>query len=121
MFTESDQQTRRWWPAEFRLVHRVVFSTELTMELFCTNTGKSDLRFEETLHTYNRGWDIANMRLRGLDTVHFLDNTNANAEEVQHGDVKKADAASRRFSSGDEMMIERMKRRSEWQQARNRI
>jgi len=88
MSTESDQQTRRWWPAEFRLVHRVVFSTELTMELVCTNTGKSDLRFEEALHTYNRVSDVANVRLRGLDTVHFLDNTNANAEEVQHGDVK---------------------------------
>jgi len=69
-------------------VHRVVFGTELTLELVCTNTGKSDLRFEEALHTYNRVSDVANVRLRGLDTVHFLDNTNANAEEVQHGDVK---------------------------------
>src|SRR5215472_7395027 len=26
MFIQSDDQTRRWWPAEFRLAHRVTFS-----------------------------------------------------------------------------------------------
>src|SRR6266568_9055308 len=78
MSTESDDQTRRWWPAEFRLVHRVVFGSELTMELVCTNAGKTDLRFEEALHTYNRVADVANVRLQGLDTVHFLDNTDSN-------------------------------------------
>ena len=32
MAIESDEQTRRWWPADFRLVHRVVFGPELTLE-----------------------------------------------------------------------------------------
>src|SRR4029450_548608 len=54
MSIESDEHTRRGWPGEFRLVHRVMFGPELTLELACTNTGSTDLRFEEALHTYNR-------------------------------------------------------------------
>ena len=97
MSIESDEQTRRWWPAEFRLVHRVVFGPELTLELVCTNAGKTALRFEEALHTYNRVADVANVRVQGLDTVHFLDNTESNTAKVQHGDVKIASATDNAF------------------------
>jgi len=86
-FTESDAETRRWWPAEFRLVHRVIFGSELKLDLVCTNTGTTPLRFEEALHTYNRVADVARVRLQGLDTVRFLDNTDANKEKTQRGDV----------------------------------
>jgi glucose-6-phosphate 1-epimerase len=97
MSIESDEQTRRWWPGEFRLVHRVVFGPQLTLELVCTNTGKTGLQFEEALHTYNRVADVGNVRLQGLDTVHFLDNTDSNTEKVQHGDVKIASATDIAF------------------------
>jgi glucose-6-phosphate 1-epimerase len=87
MSTESDEQTRRWRLGDFRLMYRVVFGPELTMELTCTNTGETGLRFEEALHTYNRVSDVANVRLLGLDAVQFLDNTDSNRAKVQHGDV----------------------------------
>jgi len=87
MFTESDAETRRWMPAEFRLVHRVIFGSELKLDLVCTNTGTTPLRFEEALHTYNRVSDVARARLQGLDTVRFLDNTDSNKEKTQGGDV----------------------------------
>ena len=97
MSTESDEQTRRWCPAEFRLVHRVAFGSELMLELVCTNTGKTVLRFEEALHTYNRVADVANVRLQGLDQMHFLDNTDSNADKVQAGDVKIASATDNAY------------------------
>jgi len=87
MFTESDEQTRRWWPGEFRLVHRVTFGSQLSLELVCSNTGTTPLRFEEALHTYNRVLDTSQARLQGLDTIHFLDNTASNKEKTQRGDV----------------------------------
>lgn len=90
MFTGSDDQTRRWWPAEFRLVHRVTFGSELSLELVCTNTGATPLRFEEALHTYNRVADIHEARVQGLDTVRFLDNTDSNREKTQLGEVAVA-------------------------------
>jgi glucose-6-phosphate 1-epimerase len=88
MRTESTAQTRRWSPAEFRLVHRVRFGSELSLELVCTNTGTSALRFEEALHTYNRVADVGRVRLEGLDKVRFLDNTDLNREKTQHGEVE---------------------------------
>lgn len=87
MFTGSDESTQRWWPGEFRLVHRVTFGSELRLELVCTNTGTTPLRFEEALHTYNRVADVQNVRLKGLDAARFLDNTDSNREKTQRGDV----------------------------------
>jgi glucose-6-phosphate 1-epimerase len=74
-----------------------MFGPELTLELACTNTGSTDLRFEEALHTYNRVSDIANVRLQGLDGVQFLDNTDSNRAKVQHGDVTIATATDNAF------------------------
>ncbi|HZC24860.1 MAG TPA: D-hexose-6-phosphate mutarotase [Candidatus Binatia bacterium] len=87
MFIESDEQTRRWWPGEFRLAHRVTFGLELKLELICKNTGNTPLHFEEALHTYNRVADVATVRLQGLDGARFLDNTDSNKEKTEHGDV----------------------------------
>ena len=97
MATESDEQTRRWWPAEFRLSHRVVFGAELSLELTCTNIGRTDLHFEEALHTYNRVSDVANVRLQGLDDVQFLDNTDSNTAKIQHGDMTIASPTDNAF------------------------
>jgi len=87
MSTQSDEQTRKWWPGEFRLVHRVTFGSELRLELACANTGTTPFRFEEALHTYNRIADIQDVRLQELDGVSYLDNTDSNKEKTQHGDV----------------------------------
>ena len=87
MFTGNDERTQQWWPGEFRLTHRVTFGSQLTLELVCSNTGTTALRFEEALHTYNRVANVQNVRLQGLDTVHFLDNTDSNREHMQRGDV----------------------------------
>lgn len=87
MVTESGEDTRRWWPGEFRLVHRATFGSQLKLELVCTNTGTTPLRFEEALHTYNRVADVLDVRLHGLDTVSFLDNTDANKDGAQRGEV----------------------------------
>jgi glucose-6-phosphate 1-epimerase len=85
MFTESDEDTRKWWPAEFRLVHRATFGRELSLELVMTNTGGTPLRFEEALHAYHRVGSIETARVRGLDTVHYLDKTDSDREKVQQG------------------------------------
>jgi glucose-6-phosphate 1-epimerase len=87
MFTESNEDTKRWWPAEFRMVHRATFGSELSLELVVTNTGTTSLRFEEALHAYHRVGNITDGRLRGLDTVHYLDKTDSNRKKIQHGEI----------------------------------
>jgi glucose-6-phosphate 1-epimerase len=39
------------------------------------------------LHTYLRVGDARNVRVRGLDRVTYLDNTDGNREKIQSGDV----------------------------------
>jgi glucose-6-phosphate 1-epimerase len=111
---ESDDQTRRWWAKEFRLVHRVTFGPELRMELVCTNTGTAPLRFEEALHTYNRVAAVQDARVQGLDGVHFLDNTNSNIEKTQRGEVaiaSQTDNAYLSTRSAVDLVDPRMRRR----------
>ena len=87
MFTESDEGTKKWWPAEFRLTHRVTFGSELSLELAATNTGTTPLRLEEALHAYYRVGDVEKARVRGLDGVHYSDKTDSNREKTQDGDI----------------------------------
>jgi glucose-6-phosphate 1-epimerase len=114
MFTASDERTRRWSPAEFRLVHRVAFGSELRLELICTNTGTTPLRFEEALHTYNRVASVHEARLRGLDSVRYLDNMDSNKEKMERGDIAIAaptDDAYRNTQSPVDLLDPSAKRR----------
>ncbi|MGA9965786.1 MAG: D-hexose-6-phosphate mutarotase [Terriglobales bacterium] len=87
MSTQSDPDTRRWWPADFRVLYRVTFGSELKLELTVSNTGTKPFRFEEALHTYYRVGDVRKVRVRGLDGVTYLDNTDSNKKKKQNGDV----------------------------------
>lgn len=87
MFTESGEDTRKWWPTDFRLVYRATFGAELTLELIATNTGSAPLRFEEALHAYFNVGDARQARVSGLDGVHYLDKTDAFREKTQAGEV----------------------------------
>ncbi len=114
MVTESDDHTRQWWPGEFRLVHRVTFGSQLKLELVCTNTGATTFRFEEALHTYNRVADVQQVRVMGLDTVRFLDNTDSNKEKTQLDDLDIAlqtDNAYLNTSDPVELLDPKMRRR----------
>lgn len=87
MFTVSDEGTKRWWPADFHLVHRAMFGSKLSQELVLTNAGARSLRFEEALHTYLRIGHVDKAQVQGLNAVHYLDNTDSNQEKLQHGEI----------------------------------
>lgn len=86
--TESDESTRRWWPFDFRLQYQVTVGSELNLDLTMTNTGGSELRFEEALHTYFRVGDVERAEVRGLDGVAYLDNRDGNRKKTQAGDLR---------------------------------
>ena len=106
MVTESDASTKRWWPADFRLVHRVTFGSTLRLELEVTNTGAAPARFEEALHTYHRVGDAQRAQLHGLDNVHYLDNMDSNREKVQQGDIVLTSETDRAYlNTGSELEL----------------
>jgi glucose-6-phosphate 1-epimerase len=85
--TSSDEGTRAWWPYDFQLQHRLTIGAELAQELVMTNTGSKPLRFEEALHTYYRVGGADTVRIRGLEGVAYLDNTDNNREKRQQGEI----------------------------------
>jgi glucose-6-phosphate 1-epimerase len=89
--TTSDETSRRSWPHEFHIAHRITVGAELKLELIVSNTSAQEddepMRFEEALHTYHAVADAANVRVSGLDEVAYLDNMDANREKMQYGDV----------------------------------
>jgi glucose-6-phosphate 1-epimerase len=85
--TESDERSRRWWPYEFRLTHRITVGAELKLELIAMNKGALPFAFEEALHTYHLVGDAEKIRVSGLDGTSYLDNMDANHEKTQAGDV----------------------------------
>jgi glucose-6-phosphate 1-epimerase len=87
MFTESNEDTKKWWPAEFRLVHRVSFGSELRLELEVTNTGRTSLRFEEALHSYFRVGNVETSRIQAPDAFHYFDKTDVHTKKTQIGAI----------------------------------
>jgi glucose-6-phosphate 1-epimerase len=101
MSTASDDNTKKWWPAEFRLIHRATFGSELKLELTATNTGASPFRYAEALHTYYNVGDIRKSRVRGLDGATYLDNNDSNREKKQMGDVAISAATDSAYISNE--------------------
>ena len=85
--TESDEESRQWWPHEFRLEYMIKAGKHLELELRMENRGRSELQFQEALHTYFKVGDVPRSGVRGLDGLRFLDNRDGNREKVQQGEL----------------------------------
>jgi glucose-6-phosphate 1-epimerase len=93
--TSSDDETKKRWPCDFRLVLRAAFGAELRVDLTATNTGASPFTFEEALHTYFAVGDIAAVRITGLDGVRYADKVLDFREDVQTGAIAIAGETDR--------------------------
>jgi len=85
--TDSDGESRRWWPYEFRLEYEIRIGQSLELKLKMLNTGSSELQFQGALHTYFRVGDVMGARVQGLDGVRYLDNRDDNHAQVQQGEL----------------------------------
>lgn len=97
MFTESDEDTKKWWPAEFRLQHRATFGRALSLELVVTNTGGTPTRFEEALHAYCRVGNIEMTRARIPDALHYFEGTDLTHWRTQGGDIQVSSETDRLY------------------------
>jgi len=87
LFTDSTDDTRKWWPFDFHLVCRATFGTQLQLELIVTNTGSAPFSFEEALHAYFAVGDAEAISVRGLDGVRYLDKVDHFTEKTQFGEI----------------------------------
>ena len=95
MFTESSDDTRKWWPFDFRLVYRATFGAQLKLELIVTNTGAvpslSKRRFTPT-----SPWETFNsVTMSGLDSTRYLDKVDHSPRRSQLGDLQLSSETDR--------------------------
>lgn len=107
MSTESDEATKKWWPADFRMVFRASFSKQLSLELAITNTGSAALQFEEALHAYFRVGDAEMTRVRIPDALHYIDKVDFHRIKMQLGDIVFSSEMDRVYlNTVDEIAVE---------------
>ena len=95
--TQTDAESRKWWPYECRVVLKIAVGAQLRLDLTVTNTGSDSFHFEEALHTYNRVGDVHSLRISGLDGVAYLDNRDGNLRKLQAGEIRLTAATDKAY------------------------
>ncbi|WP_010586580.1 D-hexose-6-phosphate mutarotase [Schlesneria paludicola] len=101
LLIESDDATKKWWPADFRLNYRVTFGSSLVLEMEVSNTGTNAIRFEEALHTYYRVGNVEMVRLEGLAGVQYLDKVDEKRQKTQAGTIAIVSETDRVYLNTD--------------------
>jgi len=91
-----DGGTRRLWPHDFRLRHRVVFGEQLEMTLTVENTSSSSFTFEEAMHSYLLVGDAAEVSVTGLGGTTYIDKTDQMRRKTLSAEPLRLDAATDR-------------------------
>jgi glucose-6-phosphate 1-epimerase len=87
----SGDATRKWWPHDFELRHRVTFlgsGPELVMQMELTNRGNTELAAQEAQHTYFAVGDVRQILIRGLAAVTYRSKVEAVAARTHTSDIR---------------------------------
>jgi glucose-6-phosphate 1-epimerase len=87
LMRQSDEASKKWWPADFVLRHVVTIGSQLKMTLRMTNRSKEAIRFQEALHTYMNVSDIRQIKVEGLAGAKYIDHLDAKKIKEQNGSV----------------------------------
>ncbi len=84
----SDASTKKWWPHDFVLRHRVTYGRELLMQMELTNSGNAPLTVQEAQHTYFAVGDARQIVIRGLAGVTYRSKVENVTAAKQEGDIR---------------------------------
>ncbi len=85
--TADSEETMKRWPHRFRLEIAVSVSDVLRVALTATNTDRSAFSCTGALHSYFNISTPANVRIKGVAGVAYLDKVDRMRRKVQDGDV----------------------------------
>ncbi len=92
------------FPHSFAVRYTIRTGSALELSYAVTNTGTSDLTFEEALHTYLAVSDIHDVTVEGLAGCTYRDNTNGNVC-TQEGNVRFSGEVDRIYSTADAILV----------------
>jgi glucose-6-phosphate 1-epimerase len=95
---ESDAETHRLWPHDFRLRLDLALSESVELALEVTNTSSSTFTFEAALHTYLSVGDVGAISIIGLERAPYVDKTEGDARKrADPGPMRLAGEVDRVF------------------------
>lgn len=97
---ESNRETLRMWPYEFKLLYTIELGESLSVSLRTTNTGDIPFFITEGFHTYLEVSDVNSVALRGLDGVRNDRIYSGAANPIFKGDLKFYAGEGRVFFPG---------------------
>jgi glucose-6-phosphate 1-epimerase len=107
MSTKTDEASKKWSPADFRISLHASFGKDLSLELAVSNTGRTPLQFEEALHAYFRLGDIEMTRVRIPDALRYIDKVDSHQIKMQLGDIMFGSETDRVYlQTRDEIAVE---------------
>ena len=80
---DPSEETRRLWPHEFALWHRITVGPSLDLALEIRNTSEGALVVEEAFHTYLAVADVRQVSIVGLANTTYIDKTLAMARKTE--------------------------------------
>lgn len=67
----SSDETKKYWPHDFKMEIDFLIGASLRVELRVTNTGYSDFNYTSAIHTYFNVSEIGNVSIEGLQGVSY--------------------------------------------------
>lgn len=67
----SSEETKKYWPYDFKAELEICVGAELKIELRVTNTGKESFKYTSALHTYFYVSGIENIKVDGLKGANY--------------------------------------------------
>lgn len=93
---KESTETLKLWPHKFKLVAVINIGKTLEISLKTTNTGKSNFKITQAIHSYFALANIDKARVEGLDKTNYLDKVKGAKEAVlQKGDVRVSEEVDR--------------------------
>ena len=93
----SNEKSKTFWPFEFNLEARFVFSNKLEVELITSNTGNKKFAISQALHTYLPTTDIGKTYIHNAHSSSYIDALDNWKEKTQTGRIGFSEETDRLY------------------------
>ena len=105
MAFESDEQTRRAWPHDFRLELAVTMGKTLRVRLHMKHLGSMGADYTGALHTYLTVGAIEQTTVLGLEGTNYLDTLDGGKQKPSQGEITFEEEIDRVYQSSGLVLV----------------
>ena len=105
LFLESNAETLKLWPFQFKLFAHFDFTHTVSISLETINTDTKSMCFTQALHSYFPTTDILATTIKGLNNISYTDALDQWQEKQQTGQVSFDQEVDRIYKSGGPFIL----------------